>query len=209
MRAEVISAIRPQDRYPAIFLWNSTDRLTGRSAGAPTITYQGTTVTIAVDANVNEYASFENSQVAAPPLTDNWECYIFMSGAITADAAITVFAGLCDNIAAGLLPTGAARDFAGIRVDNANVIGVNGDGAAETTTNLTVSGGHTTGNSFLIRRTGSSIFFFVNGTLRATHTTNLPNGGNGNLYLIVDSSGAGAAIATAVIFGTCAAEEVN
>lgn len=210
LRFDINSPFRPQDRWPNLITHGDVfGQITENTAGAPSITRQGTVVTLAVDANVNEHVNFRTTITSGPAISSNWDLYFFSSINSATNAAVTFFMGIVTNPTDGILPVGGTHDFAGIRANSTNVSAVCGDGAAETTSVIsTFTGSHTSGSSFRIRRVSSSVYFYVNGVLRATISANLPNTGNGNLYLILDSAGTGAAVTNTVIIGQMAIEEV-
>lgn len=95
--------------------------------------------------------------------------------------------GLMNNAVA---PTVANKDGAYFRVDANVLYAVTGDGAAETTTDVTPAGGIPEYGHYRIELTATNCKFYVDDmeTLATTHTANLPDS-NLTIFFYADSGG--------------------
>lgn len=81
-------------------------------------------------------------------------------------------------------------DHAGFYIEDGTLYASNGSGSAQTRTDITSGVTLTDLNSYYLKGTASSIEFYVNNTLKATHTTNLPNSVDGTFRMGIESQAA-------------------
>ena len=77
----------------------------------------------------------------------------------------------------------------GFFADGANYQAVTANGSTYTATDTGMGVGWAPKNLVAIKQ-GSSVFFYVNGVLKATHTTNLPTGGGGEYGVFISNQAA-------------------
>jgi len=78
-------------------------------------------------------------------------------------------------------------DHAGFYIEDGTLYASNGSGSAQTRTDITSGVTLTDINCLRLSGTASSILFYVNGTLKATHSTNLPNSVDGTFRAGIES----------------------
>lgn len=78
--------------------------------------------------------------------------------------------------------TPAADDYYGFKIDGATLYGVTCNGATETATPLMTISSATGYELEAVFDSGTSVGFYVNGTLQGTNTTNLPTGADGHIF---------------------------
>lgn len=200
-----------QRRDTHMINWNSVDKLTIDTAGAPTQTFLGTAVTLSVDGNVDEYVDIRTSLASffGPGNSKDFDVTFLCDTVVGALGVVgcTLYFGLTTGAGAGVLP-GNTNDHMGFRRNNTNLQALSADGTTEEATTIsTITGLSTKMSTFRIKKIGSTVTFYVNGVLLGTHSTNYPNSGNMEIYLILDSAGTGAATAVTVTFGLIVAQE--
>lgn len=135
----------------------------------------------------NSAVIYSNNVLAGFPLfSNNWDKNSFFSAHINLGSATLqdVFFGLGSGVTvSGANATNTTR-HAGFWVEDATIYASNADGTTQTRTDVSAGITVTENNTYQIEITGgSSIKFYINGTLVATHTTNLPTGSSTNFDL--------------------------
>lgn len=98
--------------------------------------------------------------------------------------------GIIDSATGVTVNATATNDHAGFYIEDGTLYASNGSGSAQTRTDITSGITLTDLNSYYLKGTASSIEFYVNNTLKATHTTNLPNSVDGTFRMGIESQAA-------------------
>jgi len=98
--------------------------------------------------------------------------------------------GIIDSATGVTVNATATNDHAGFYIEDGTLYASNGSGSAQTRTDITSGVTLTDLNSYYLKGTASSIEFYVNNTLKATHTTNLPNSVDGTFRMGIESQAA-------------------
>lgn len=107
---------------------------------------------------------------------------------VDSSTGLDAWLGFDDETAATFPTTGVCMGFF---KDGAVVYSKTSDGASTTQTDITSSITLNQWNDFRITRGVSSVTFYINGTLVATHTTNLPASGSAEFHIIAEDTGTG------------------
>lgn len=128
----------------------------------------------------------------------------FIASFDEASADKDAFMGIGDNSMAPSNPTDgvATNQHVGFIVEDDKLYASNADGTTQTSTEITGTS-IAAANSYRVEFTAAStIEFYVNGTLEATHSTNLPTG-TSNFYLLFSSTDRSSSIGDADLYVAC------
>ncbi|MBA7560748.1 hypothetical protein ES708_02379 [subsurface metagenome] len=180
----------PFDVYSIHLGWETIDAWTLLGPGTAYWVSVGS-MQLQSGAVLNQYAIYRTDTIGLMYLTRAGEALYTRLQASTALANEDIFFGCFTNLYS--VPIAATDRHVGWRITNGEIYASNADGAVEkaTDTGVSIAGMWASAKLLILVTAANTVEYYVNGVLKATHTTNMPVGGN---YLLLGSIKTNAAV---------------